>query len=97
MSIITEKTVKVPSNINIELEQGNIILSSELGQIIHKIHPYLEISILNKSANLRPKKNLEVNLDKKIGCLLNTEYNNIKNKIKGVSKGYRATLNLKGV
>ena len=103
MSILGSKKLKIPSNVEIELNENTIVLSSRLGKLIHNVHSEFCINLtkdelLNKSSlKLSPKKTHTKNLTKQIKTLWGTEYSNIKNSIEGISKGYSLSLNLKGV
>jgi large subunit ribosomal protein L6 len=94
MSNLGIKKIKVPSNIQLTLNNNTLIITSNFGQLHYDIDPRFTLKITDNNIFFFPKKE---KLAKNINCIWGTKYSLLKNYLEGLSRGYTKTLDLVGV
>jgi large subunit ribosomal protein L6 len=93
MSRIGKKIIEVPAKVEISIDSNNVVsVKGAKGTLSQKIHPGFKLNVDNNQATLeRPSETKE---DRSLHGLYRSLINNM---IIGVSKGYKAELELVGV
>ena len=98
MSKVGKKELKIPYNIKIKIVKNLLEISSKLGKINHKVNNTFYPELIGPyQIRLKPRLDDSLLLDKKLKSLWGTEHRLLESHFKGLSKGYRLALNLKGV
>ena len=94
MSRIGKKPIKIPENVNVEIEDQKVKISGPKGEMIQKIHPEIKVEIKDGDILIFPRSN---SLSKKTGAFWGLYRTLIYNKIIGVTKGFEKKLEIRGV
>ena len=94
MSRIGKKPIKIPENVNVEIEDQKMKISGPKGEMIQKIHPEIKAEIIDGSILIFPKKD---SLSKKTRAFWGLYRTLIYNRIIGVTEGFEKKLEMKGV
>ncbi|MFC1658967.1 50S ribosomal protein L6 [Pseudomonadota bacterium] len=93
MSRLGRKPIKVPSGLNVKIEENAITISNGKETFIHTFHDFVNVIFDNgeiKVSKIDPK-------NKKVSKFIGLHRNKIANIIKGLSEGFEVTLELSGV
>jgi large subunit ribosomal protein L6 len=93
MSRLGKKTIPIPLNVEIKLEEKTLIVKGPKGELKLKIHPLVDIKIENNEI----KVSVQNPKERKQKALWGTFARLIKNMIEGVTKGYEKKLQLVGL
>ena len=94
MSRVGKKPIKIPENVNIEIEDQKIKISGPKGEMIQKIHPEIKVEIKDGSILVFPQKD---SLSKKTRAFWGLYRTLIYNRIIGVTEGFEKKLEMRGV
>ena len=98
MSNLGIKEIKIPSNLKLDRVEDKLIIKGDFGQVDYEIDSRFNLEVTeNSSLKFYPKKTLEISEKNKVNALWGTQYSLLKNSIKGISQGYKKTLELVGV
>ncbi|MEG2708227.1 MAG: 50S ribosomal protein L6 [Vagococcus sp.] len=92
MSRIGNRTLTIPENVNVELENGQITVKGHKGELSFNIDKNLEVKINGNEITVA--RNREI---KKVKQMHGTTNSIIENMIIGVSEGYQKGLEIVGV
>ncbi len=93
MSRIGKHTIQIPSEVTVELKDGQIKVKGPKGELKRDIHPLVMVEINDQEINVKVT-NEE---DKKERSLWGTFGSHIKNMVQGVSEGFGKQLEVNGV
>lgn len=92
MSKLGKKLIKIPENVNVEINGNQVFFKGPLGEDKLIIFPNFEIIKEDNSLKLKP-----LTINKKTNSLWGTLSALIRNKLIGVSQGFSKTLILEGL
>ncbi|RMA78589.1 large subunit ribosomal protein L6 [Metamycoplasma subdolum] len=92
MSRIGNRILKVPENVQVELNQNTIKVKGNLGELTYTFNPLIKVVVENSEI-----KTIRANEEKTTKQLHGTTNANINNMLIGVSKGYKKEIEIKGV
>lgn len=96
MSHIGKKPIKIPNNVNVEIEGQQVKISGPKGQIIQELHPEIKTEIKEGEIFVLPAKN-QIVLSKKVKALQGLFRSLLQNGIIGVSQGFEKKLEMIGI
>lgn len=92
MSRIGKNPISIPQGVKVEISQNEVVISGPQGKLAKVFHPYMQISF--EDGKIWVKRNSDNKLDKSLHGLTRTLINNM---VKGVTRGYKKSLNIVGV
>ena len=94
MSRIGKQPIKIPENVNVEIESQEIKISGPKGQIVQQVRPEIKVEIKDGMISVFPKKE---SFSKKTRAFWGLYRALIYNIIVGVTEGFEKKLEIKGV